>query len=147
VLRNTVPIHIISARIDHKTVLLLLREQMGLRPSFGMRWGLFCSVPGPACAADTASGDREVLHTHPHGGAGPSTSTRSRDHRPTGSPLDYQSIQFNVRDGALFLVMDWHGSLRRRYPRVAWVPQSTFLCVETKMAAALQYAHDKVYSS
>jgi WD40 repeat protein len=54
-------------------------------------------------------------------------------------------LDFDVRDGMPFLVMDYapHGTLRQKYARGTRVPLSEVVASTIEIANALQYAHDQ----
>jgi eukaryotic-like serine/threonine-protein kinase len=54
-------------------------------------------------------------------------------------------LDFDVRDGIPFLIMDYapYGTLRQRYTRGTQVPLSEVVASITQVAHALQYAHDQ----
>jgi eukaryotic-like serine/threonine-protein kinase len=54
-------------------------------------------------------------------------------------------LDFDIRDGTPFLVMDYapHGTLRQRYARGTQVPLPEVVASIREIASALQYAHDQ----
>jgi serine/threonine protein kinase len=54
-------------------------------------------------------------------------------------------FDFNVQEGAPFLVMDYapNGTLRQRHPRGTSIPLNTVVSYVKQVADALQYAHDQ----
>jgi ABC-type transport system substrate-binding protein/serine/threonine protein kinase len=89
----------------------------------------------------------KVLHTHLTG----SEAEHFYQEAETIAKLSHPSIirvsDFDVQDGAPFLVMDYAqgGSLRHRYPKGSLVPLPQIVSCVKQVAAALQYAHDKKF--
>jgi class 3 adenylate cyclase/DNA-binding CsgD family transcriptional regulator/tetratricopeptide (TPR) repeat protein len=89
----------------------------------------------------------KVLHTH----LTDQEAEHFQQEAQTIAKLTHPSIvrifDFDVQEGAPFLVMDYapNGSLRRRYPKGSVVPFAQIVSSVKQVAAALQYAHDQKF--
>src|SRR5260221_664933 len=89
----------------------------------------------------------KVLHTHLTGSEAEHFSQEAETIAKLTHPAIVRVFDFDVQEGAPFLVMDYapNGSLRRRYPKGTVVPLPQILSHVKQVAAALQYAHDQKF--
>jgi serine/threonine protein kinase len=86
----------------------------------------------------------KVLHTHITGTEEDNFLAEARTIAHLEHVHIIRILDFDVQDGAPFLVMGYapNGSLRSRYPKGTRLPLPTVLSYVQQIAAALQYAHD-----
>jgi ABC-type transport system substrate-binding protein/serine/threonine protein kinase len=89
----------------------------------------------------------KVLHTHLTGSEAEHFYQEAETIAKLSHPSIIRILDFDVRDGTPFLVMDYAqgGSLRQRYPKGSLVPLPHIVSFVKQVAAALQYAHDKKF--
>jgi peptide/nickel transport system substrate-binding protein len=89
----------------------------------------------------------KVLHTHLTGQEAEHFSQEAQTIAKLTHPSIVRVFDYDVQDGAPFLVMDYaqSGSLRRRYPKGSLVPLPQVISFVKQVAAALQYAHEQKF--
>src|SRR5712692_1251537 len=89
----------------------------------------------------------KVLHTHLVGSEAEHFSQEAETIAKLTHPSIVRVFDFDVQEGAPFLVMDYapNGSLRRCYPKGSVVPLPQILSSVKQVAAALQYAHEQKF--
>jgi peptide/nickel transport system substrate-binding protein len=89
----------------------------------------------------------KVLHAHLSGVEAEHFQQEAEIIATLAHPSIVRVLDFDVQEGVPFLVIDYAagGSLRQRYPKGSLVPLPQIVSSVKQMAAALQYAHDKMF--
>ncbi len=89
----------------------------------------------------------KVLHTHLTGQEAEHFQQEAETIATLMHPSIVRILDYDVQDGAPFLVMDYApgGSLRQRYPKGSLVPLPLVISYLKQVSAALQYAHERKF--
>jgi len=89
----------------------------------------------------------KVLHTHLTDQEAKHFQQEAETIAALMHPSIVRILDYDVRDGVPFLVMDYApgGSLRRRYPKGSVLPVPLIVSSVKQVAAALQYAHERKF--
>ncbi len=89
----------------------------------------------------------KVLHSHLNDQEAEHFQQEAETITTLAHPSIVRVLDFDVQEGAPFLVMDYapNGSLRQRYPKGSLVPLPVIVSSVKQVADALQYAHEQKF--